>query len=79
MLVAVFEEIWPWPEKVDSKPRIIGPVEAADGHDAARQLAKQRAQKFDRHGYEPNARHDYWWGRKEGELVLHRYVVKANP
>jgi hypothetical protein len=78
MLVAVVEEIWPWPEKTDSKPRIIGPVDAADGYDAARQLAKRRAEKFDRHAYEPNARHDYWWGRNEGAAVLHRYVMRVS-
>jgi hypothetical protein len=78
MLVAVFEEIWPWPVRTDSKPTIVGPVDAADGYDAARQLAKARAERFDGHGYEANARHDYWWGRKERADILHRYVIKAS-
>jgi hypothetical protein len=78
MLVAVVEEIWPWPEDADSKPRIIGPVNAADGYEAARQLAKARAERFDRYGYEDDARHDYWWGRNEGARVLHRYVIRAS-
>jgi hypothetical protein len=78
MLVAVFEEIWPWPQRPDSKPTIVGPVAAADGFEATRRAAKARAEKFDRHGYEGDARHDYWWGRNEGHTVLHRYVIRAS-
>jgi hypothetical protein len=78
MLVAVVEEIWSWPEGADSKPRIIGPVNAADGYEAARHLAKARAEWFDRHGYEGNARHDYWWGHNENASTLHRYVIRAS-
>jgi len=78
MLVAVVEEIWPWPEREDTNPSVIGPVDAADGYSAARQLAKARAERFDRHGYEGDARYDYWWGRNEGTDVLHRYVIRAS-
>jgi hypothetical protein len=76
MLVAVVEEIWPWPERHDSKPHIIGPVDAADGYDAARELARLRASKFESHDYE--GEQDYWWGHNKDEPVLHRYVVRAS-
>jgi hypothetical protein len=79
MIVAVVEEIWPWPSRPDSTPIVIGPVAASpDGYDAARQLAKARAQKFERHGYEDDARHEYWWGRNDNADRLHRFVVRAS-
>jgi hypothetical protein len=78
MLVTVFKEIWPWPERPDSTPTIVGPVDAGEGFHAARQMAKARAENFDHHGYEGDARHEYWWGRNDGGRELHRYVLRAS-
>jgi hypothetical protein len=74
MLIAVIEEIWPWPVRPDSTPKVIGPVDAGDGYDAARRLAETRAKKFERHEY--NREFDYWWGRNEGATEYHRFCVR---
>jgi hypothetical protein len=76
MLVPVVHEIWPWPVKSISKPKIIGPVDAGDGYDAARKLAEARAKNFERHSYEPEF--DYWWGHNNGATEYHRFVVRAS-
>jgi len=75
MLIAVHEEIWPWPIKRDSKPTIIGPVGAGDGYEKARAIARAMAEKFDNSKYV--GEFDYWYGHNEGAPALHRYVIKA--
>jgi hypothetical protein len=75
MLVSVYEEVWPWPIKKDSQPKMIGPVGAGDGYEAARAIAKAMAEKFDHSKYE--GEFDYWYGHNEGAPDLHRYVIGA--
>jgi hypothetical protein len=78
MLVAVVHEIWPRPTKPTSKPiKIIGPVDAGDGFEAARSLAEARAKVFDHHDYAGEA--DYWWGYNDNATAeCHRFVVRAS-
>jgi len=78
MLVGVYEEIWPWPIKDDSQPKIRGPVAAGDGHGAAGAIAKTMAEKFDRSEYVGDAAFAYWWGHNKGAPELYRYVMRAS-
>jgi hypothetical protein len=72
-LVPVFEEIWPRLLTANAKPKFIGPVDAGDGYDAAREKAKSKVAKFDHRNFDEEF--DYAWGYNNGAPELHRYVV----
>lgn len=63
MLVAVYEEIWPWPVRKDSQPKVSGPAGVADGHARAHAIAQEKAGKFNRSAFVGDTRFPYWWGR----------------
>ena len=73
MLIGVYEETWPWPVRRNSLPTTQRPVGAADGHAAARALAKEMARKFDHSDFV--GEHDYWWGHDQDAPQLYRYVI----
>jgi hypothetical protein len=77
MLVGVHEEIWPWPVQQDSRPRVIGTIGAGDGYEAACEIAKAKAQRFDHFDYVGDAEFAYWWGHNDNAPELHRFVIKA--
>ena len=76
MLVGVYEEIWPWPVRPDSQPKIRGPVSADDGYEAARAIAQVMAEKFGRSKYQ--GEFDYWWGHNDGAPELYRFVIRSS-
>ncbi len=46
MLVAIYEEIWPWPVQNDSQPTIRGPVGVADGYEKAHAVAQRESSQI---------------------------------
>jgi hypothetical protein len=78
MLVAIYEEIWPWPVQNDSQPTITGPVGVADGYEKAHSIAQEKAAKFNRSEFVGDARFPYWWGHDTDASKLHRYVIRAS-
>jgi hypothetical protein len=77
MFYEIIEEVWSiW--SVGAEPKLLrsSPPIAGGDKAAADRHAEELAGKFEKHGYEGDARYPYWWGRNEDQRISDRFVVK---
>jgi hypothetical protein len=79
MRYELVEEVWSiWTNGAEAKILRSSPPTDAGEKAAMEKRAEESASKFEKHGYEGNARYPYWWGRNEDQRISHRFVVKPS-
>lgn len=77
MLYAILKETYAWPVRKDAVPlKTIAVDHSKDGFEAAKECAEKLVAKFDRHEFEGNSRHPYYWGHDRDNPYFYRFVIK---